>query len=280
MAKNCAKCIKSIRGIEYAKCSGFCEKSFHLNCCGLSRSNYELITTNSIYVCEECKNSFEHKTLKDIFDANESFSQFTALQQQISQLQKQISVLTETMNIQNERTSTSLRSIEATIAKSCAKADSEQVIHTRQPLTPSSSQQFLAKQRRSDDVRANSTLNPGVLGTNDCEANITISAPSLTPTAPPERLWLYLSGFHPLVSSDDIKNVVMNCLKIEEPFDIIKLVPKDKNPADLTFISYKIGIPPVYKDVAFLSSTWPKGVRFRQFENHSKNLAPPVMFST
>lgn len=276
MAKNCAKCVKSIRGIEFAKCAGFCDKLFHLNCCGLSRPNYEIITLNALWLCEDCRPMMENKTLKDICTTNECPPHFSSLQQQIDEMKQQISVLTDTINACNKSTNASLCLIESKLTKNCSEPETTWVTQPRQPLTPSSallSQQKAMKRRRIDDVRA--VFNPSALGTN--ETNIDIAAPSLIPVIPPERLWIYLSGFHPLVSTDDLNNVVMKCLKIDEPVDIVKLVPRDKDTSNLTFISFKIGIPPAYKDVALLAETWPKGIRFRQFETRSKNFAPPVL---
>lgn len=50
-----------------------------------------------------------------------------------------------------------------------------------------------------------------------------------------------------------------------------KLVPRGKDTSNLTFVSFKIGIAHELKEKAMTSSTWPLGIRFREFENYSSN---------
>lgn len=91
---------------------------------------------------------------------------------------------------------------------------------------------------------------------------------------PPEELfWVYLSAFAPNTTDSEIATFVKNCMELTTAVNpkVVRLVPKDKDPATLSFVTYKVGVPHSLKDVAMSRETWPENIFFREFENISKN---------
>lgn len=91
------------------------------------------------------------------------------------------------------------------------------------------------------------------------------------PAAIPAKFWLYLSGFQPLISPDDVQKIGGRCLDLSSPCDVIRLVPRGKDVSNMSFVSFKIGLDPSLEQRALLSSTWPDGLVFREFVDQPKN---------
>lgn len=53
--------------------------------------------------------------------------------------------------------------------------------------------------------------------------------------------------------------------------EVVRLVAKNRDVNTLSFISFKIGLSANFKDRALSSSTWPRGVYFREFQNLRSN---------
>ena len=78
--------------------------------------------------------------------------------------------------------------------------------------------------------------------------------------------WLYLSGILPEVPESKVSELAESRLKTSN-LRVVKLVPRGKDTRSLTFVSYKIGMPLDFKTVALSTDTWPRGIRFREFED-------------
>lgn len=102
-----------------------------------------------------------------------------------------------------------------------------------------------------------------------------LSIGPIVPAATLPKFWLYLSGFQPLISSDDVQKIVGRCLDLPTPCDVIRLVPKGKDVSNMSFVSFKIGLDPSMREHALQSSTWLDGLVFREFVDQSKNVRRP-----
>ena len=91
MAKNCAKCVKAIRGIDFAKCGGYCDQIFHFTCCGITRPTYETVLSNSFWLCEECRAIVSNRCLKELCSADPNIQ---ALKLELEDMKERISLLT------------------------------------------------------------------------------------------------------------------------------------------------------------------------------------------
>lgn len=98
-----------------------------------------------------------------------------------------------------------------------------------------------------------------------------LSIGSIVPTPAPPKFWLYLSGFQPRISPDDVQKIVARCLDISTPCDVTRLVPKGRDVSNMSFVSFKIGLDPSLQQRALLASTWLDGLVFREFVDQSKN---------
>lgn len=277
MAKQCKKCVKGIRGIEYAKC-GYCEQVLHFSCCSLTRPNYELISSNGLYLCEDCRLLVQDSSLKELCPVSGSAISLEFFERQMNDLKQQITALMEIIQTSNADTNASIRKLESQITAQNSHLDAAPNIVLNEPnVNTTSSLPLFSRQKATNqrmDIVERPVHNPGTQGTS--ENMISVSAPSLVPAARPDLFWLYLSGLHPLISAEDVQNVVTSCLQINDPFSVIKLFPKDKDISTATFISFKIGLPLCYKTAALLPETWPIGVRFREFENKPKNYTAQI----
>lgn len=102
-----------------------------------------------------------------------------------------------------------------------------------------------------------------------------LSIGPIVPAPKPPRFWLYLSGFQPLISPDDVQKIVCRCLDTSTPCDVIRLVPKGMDVSNMSFVSFKIGLDPSLQQRALLASTWLDGLIFREFVDQPKNSRRP-----
>lgn len=84
------------------------------------------------------------------------------------------------------------------------------------------------------------------------------------------RFWLYLSGISPKAPDEKVAEMLKKRLATDE-LKIDKLVPRGKDINGLTFVSFKVGMHHDLKPKAMSSSTWPVGIRFREFESYSSS---------
>lgn len=263
MAKNCGKCVKSIRGLEFAKCSGYCEQMFHFACCGLTRPNYELIVGQALWLCEVCRSTVNNRPLSELLSDNEVITQLESLKLEVADMKEKLATLSDTISDCTENVKCTFNQFEEKINLRDNRLDGaieEKVRDSVRDAIPQS--QFSGRARLVDRVEYSGSEE----GTGDVELT-DLSVSNLVPATESALFWLYLSGLNPQVSADDISKVVRSCLQTEDDVKSIKLVPKNVDLTRLTFVSFKVGLPLTLKEVALRASTWPKGIRFREFEN-------------
>lgn len=79
-----------------------------------------------------------------------------------------------------------------------------------------------------------------------------------------DKFWLFLTRIKNTVSEEQISRMVSQVVGSK---DIIvkRLLADWKDVSLLPYVSYKIGIDAKYRDVAMISSNWPKGISYREF---------------
>lgn len=84
-----------------------------------------------------------------------------------------------------------------------------------------------------------------------------------------ENFALYLTNIDSSVSESDINLMVSRCLEVsnEDCIDVKKLVPKWVDCSKLDFVSFKVVLHEKWKLQSLVASTWPRGVKFREFVN-------------
>ena len=265
--KHCGACSEEINDLEPVRC-GFCDGVYHIRhqCCGFNlRTCSEAFARGAVmFICPQCKSELKGRSVRAyIADLNSpQLSGSEASNGVASQLQ-QLSSLVEALSKKVDNiTSTPARSIIPCSPSSGAASGS------KTPLWPKLSGSV--KRRRNDfDQIAPPAANRGTKQMSF--DNLSVS--SIMPAAPPPTFWLYLSGFHPQVSDEDVKTIVSRCLDSAEPSNVTRLVPKGKDVSSMSFVSFKIGLDPATKPLALNADNWPAGLMFREFVDQSKNTA-------
>lgn len=264
MAKNCGKCSKSIRGIEFAKCAGFCEHMYHYACCGLTRQTHDTILAHTIWICSECKTTVNNRSLKEICSNDDGITAIDDLKQQMHELNGNVQSLSDTVSACVNNSKSGFQKFDRQLEDTNNKIEMF--------LEKAGIVEDAASHQRKQQHQKHRTGEATFAEQGAADINIDgLTAPRLLPEESTSLFWLYLSGFHPQVSVEDIQKVVEGCLNMSDTVKAVKLVPKDKDLSRVTFISFKIGLPLDFKDTALLPETWPKGIRFREFEDYSKN---------
>lgn len=254
MAKKvCGECKLDINDLEPLIC-GLCESYYHIsqNCCGLNiRILKEAFTTGkAIFVCPSCRTELNGRSVRSFFtDKSNCQSNDT---QPPADLPGQVQQLFEVVNKLSDK-----------IDNFTNKSKPANIVSTP-PAWP----RLGAKRRREE--RKLDTDVTFASGTNNVDFS-NLSVASVTQASVPVKFWLYLSGLNPKITDNDVQKVVSKCLRISDAADVVRLVPKDKEVANLTFVSYKIGLDPELKELALDSKTWPFGIRFREFIDFPKN---------
>lgn len=86
-----------------------------------------------------------------------------------------------------------------------------------------------------------------------------------------DKFWLYLSRIRPDTTDNVISAIAKECLETTMDPEVVRLVPKGVDTSGLSFISFKVGLDPVLKNVALDPSTWPDGILFREFEEYGSS---------
>lgn len=79
-----------------------------------------------------------------------------------------------------------------------------------------------------------------------------------------DRFWLFFTRVKNCVTEQQILEFVTDRLGTDDAI-VRKLVPAWKDTLSMPYISFKIGIHIRLKETALLPSTWPAGLRFREF---------------
>lgn len=136
--------------------------------------------------------------------------------------------------------------------------------HYRTPLVASAKHK---RPRENDDEDDISVRRPAKamcgIGTDAEISNLVVPE---TTEDDSDKFWLYLSGILPEVPESKVVELAESKLKTTN-LRVVKLVARGRDTRSLTFVSYKIGMPVELKPIALSTETWPRGIRFREFEN-------------
>lgn len=180
------------------------------------------------------------------------------------------------MQLVNEEHNKVLQELRSEIELNTAKINSIlQHNSTSDAEKTSSGSESTRKQEKADNSgRAAPPVNH-VEGTKEMDADVAVP---LAVSQRDTKFVLYLSGFAPQATVNEIADLVKKNLNTDETIDVAKLVPKGKNLCELTFVSFKVGIGLHLKDLALQSSSWQKGIVFREFDSNQsstrKNFRP------
>lgn len=250
---NCTHRINTAVGL-YAVCEGPCGKSFHITCIGLNKDHLRSLTNGVVWMCRDCSSCF--RKWKEGF-AVESGTSDTSLPlyDEISALKAQVAGIMKTLSC---------------ITSSTSSAD--MLIHHSTPISSSmlinGTNTSYTSEAHCDKVEEieQQTMNTmhsdvsEVLGVSDRNFSI------------------LLTNIDSSASVTDIKTMVCQCVGApsNDCENVIKLVPRGVECSTLDYVSFKIVLKEKWRNRAMNASTWPSGVKFRQFINRKVNTWKPT----
>lgn len=225
-----------------------------------------MITSQALWLCEECRSTVKSRSLSELLSANEIITQIKSFKSEMAKLKEQMTTLSEAIGDCTANLQSGISQLERKVEENNCRLDAALDKAKQNDVFIPGGSGYSGVRDDLSAKRNQRDYSGGVVGTGEVDLN-GLSVPSLVATAEPEQFWLYLSGFHRQVTSEDVSKVVRCCLHTESEAKVVMLVPKNVDMSRLTFISFKVGLPVDLKDAALLPSTWPQGIRFREFEN-------------
>lgn len=264
MAKKlCKECQLEVNDIEPIRC-GFCDAFFHISqqCCGFNhRANRDLFAQGKVmFICTECRSELKGRSIKTFLE-NSLKSQTASPVVMDPNLSSQVQLLAEVVDKLGKK-------VDALTSTPVGGGK------TNKLLTPSLRAWPKPSIKRPRMEHLDSTSLTSDRGTRTIDLS-DLSVGSIMPAPTIPKFWLYLSGFQPLISPDDVQKIVTLCLELSSPCDVIRLVPKGKDVSNMSFVLFKIGLDPSLQQRALLASTWLDGLVFREFVDQSKNSRRP-----
>lgn len=260
----CKECELDVNDIEPVRC-GFCDAVYHISqqCCGFNyRTTRDILSQGKVmFICSDCRSELNGRSVKCYLE-DKMKTQTTS----------------PTSVAASDNLSSQLQLLTGVVDKLSKKVDdlasASGGTKTNQLSTPSfrTWPKPGAKRPRVEQYDSPAVANDRGTRTIDLSD---LSIASIMSTPSPPKFWLYLSGFQPLISPEDVQKIVARCLDLSTPCDVIRLVPKGKDISSMSFVSFTIGLDPLLQNRALQASTWLEGLVFREFVDQSKNFRRP-----
>lgn len=242
--KSCAGRIYMKVGL-YTVCAGPCSNTFHISCVGVSKQQLDAISRGIIWLCDICLSSFHDwkKTALQkptVPDASVMHHDITQLKLLVSEIMNALEHLSPNNSASNSASS---------ILRHSTPVASPNLMNRHQPNSSS------------------------VLDRTHGRTNEAIGT-----TGTEQRFQLVLSNIGSSVSEEDVKAMVCRCLgaPASDCDSVVKLVPKHVDLSLLDYICFKIVLKWRWKTLAMKSSTWPVGIKVREFFSRRNVWQPNV----
>lgn len=248
----CFSCAGELQDVDAIVCNGFCKSSFHLKCVNQSIATRDIIRNSSqiFWMCKGCTRMMSIVNFRHTIASTNTVLQLINEKhnEEMQELRKEIKQNTDKINSLSQQNHT---------------FDAQSQNTENQIDAPLTTRKRRRLQEGEDYVTNNDT--PAV---NNNEGTKEIDTDIAVPLAVPlreKKFVLYLSGFAPQATVNEISELVKKNLNTNDTVDVAKLVPKGKNLCELSFVSFKVGIGLHLKECALQSSSWQKGIVFREF---------------
>lgn len=242
---------------SHVKCRGFCTATFHPSCTGMSSDAFEHVMKNHqvFWFCPSCTTLMKDTRFRNTVKAAHDAGQQQALNSHGDILEN---LKTEILN----ELKSEIRNNFATLINSNS-------------LTPMASQRIGVERRFSKKRRLLSVNNntPSVSRPTLLQGSGSSVSPSLEIRTVPKnqpKFYLYLSRIAPDVSVEQVAALAKKRLDADD-VQVTRLVAKGRDVSTLSFVSFKVGMNVELKPRALSTSTWPKGILFREFSGDSSS---------
>lgn len=238
--RNCEKCSLhiDIDKEPFTVCEGICAKSFHAECVGLSVTDLSVLSGNILWLCNGCLTAFCRYREKSSTDAATNTSATRSIEDEITELKNTVAGIADTLARVTQKI--------APIVPHCSTP-----VSSLKPLDGTG--EILGEASENERTQASSH-----------EESRDFS--------------LYLTHIDKCATENDISQMVSRSLgaPLSSCNEVVKLVPKWKDINTLDYISFKVVLDRKWEPTAMTASTWPKGVKFREFVNQLNETWRPL----
>lgn len=242
----CNKCTLAIPEKErYTICEGKCAKRYHAACVGLSEATMRaLFAKNILWMCDECLLDFcsmRDANSEECADTeiDDTSSHPSTIESDVAQLKSQVAEITETLA--------------AIAAQSTTKP--QQLPYEMRHSTP-----VLSPVQDASLFDGTKTYH------NDNSEGISVSQVHSDKNV---SFALFLTNIDCHATEDHISRLVCSSLEITNTtkVKVRKLLPRGRRCDELDYVSFKVTLDAELRTLAMKPSTWPLGVKFREFES-------------
>lgn len=247
----CHSCAGELDEVR-VECGGFCKAVFHPRCCGVAVGLLEeaLKHRQLFWLCPSCSTLMKDMRLRNTARAAYETGQEHAFNSQSNTIQNLKAVMMDELKTEIRNNFAKLIN-----SSSCTPKSTRRIVIN--PMVNKSRRLFSTA---SDKISKQPTL----LGTGSTPSPSVEIA--VVPPAQP-KFWLYVSRIARDVSADQLSAYAKKRLGTDD-IQVVRLVARNRDINTLTFISFKIGMNMDLKTKALLTSTWPRGVVFREFSDN------------
>lgn len=244
MDRCCGKCsvMIDINADLYTVCEGMCAKSFHAECVSVTETDLCALSSNIIWICSPCMTVFRRMRERVSTDVATNTDTPKSMLDDISELK------------------TTVADIVCTLSKiTQTNSDLNTPHHCSTPIS------LLKVFDGTNEVVCSSTTQDEIL--------------DLSTEAPDNDVFaLYLTNIDKCATVNDISLMVSQQLGVplSDCGDVVKLIPKWRNTKTFDYVSFKITLKKHLKTSALDASTWPRGVKFREFVNRPYDAWKPI----
>lgn len=244
----CGRCTLPIGGMdERIRCDGCCETEYHLSCTKLNVYDLHRCTDNDnlLWMCDRCLYTFRKQLpVPKCDDTNKPNDE----KQNESKIECDMESTLHSLQLEVAEIKQCLSDLKPSTSSSPTSSISSNV------LPVSSTPQGTSGFDRTTSLCQNETSQL-LMGTRIQTA----------PVNNARKFWIFFTKVAKHVSVDAFKEMVSNCLHLNDPPDVHRIIPRWSSYDTLRYVSFKVGVDWSSKDMALKESTWPDGLFFREF---------------
>ncbi|XP_062557221.1 uncharacterized protein LOC134222091 [Armigeres subalbatus] len=235
-------------------CSSCANEIFHPRCCGIAADAFEEVMKNKqiFWMCYSCTKLMDDLRFRNTTRAAYEVGQVHALNSHSDIMQNLKLEIMDELKTEIKTNFAKLINSSSFTPKSFKPTD----IHPR----------FTKGRRLFRTIdNAEPTPKPSLQVGTGSTPSPSMGIATVPPYQP--KFWLYLSRIARDVSTDQVRALAMKRLASDD-IQVIRLVAKGRDINTLSFVSFKVGMNLDLKSKALSTSTWPRGVVYREFTDN------------
>lgn len=262
---NCGRCQKNVIDAERIMCRGFCGATFHTICVEVDMPLLEQLRPhqrNVFWMCDKCAELFSNGHFRNL--TNRCDATNADLRDTINDMKADIAKLNTAIG---------------TLARRSEVIPSSPLLSPANPWRLAVRNKSLVnsakRQRGNDGLTVTSDQKPeSIKGTRVSNGSIQTVKRNAE-----QLVCRYLSAFHPHTTVDQIAALARECVGLSDKDDIkvTKLVSKNADTSNMSFVSFKVGFEAQHKPTALSPDTWPDDISFREFVNYGQKNMPNIV---